>query len=255
MRKTIAILVLVTTLFACNKKKLFKGPNSYFDDFESYDSIEDLIDGNNENWSFFQKTFDGNKIEVDTLIVHSGKRSIKSTASPSNREKGASKSSINKQFMAFWENEIVSIDAWYYIAGNEKANWMFLIDLEEKTAIGAGPGMRIVLVDEMLLVEHKYPNPDIRQPAGREILFPRNQWVHVRLETRLSKKKKGYVKVWQDGTLILEQYNWKTLPTDILYFQQGTKGMYSQIEFGITANTKDNPMIVYVDDITVKTIN
>lgn len=68
------------------------------------------------------------------------------------------------------------------------------------------------------------------------------------------KKKEGTVKVWQDDILILEQYNWQTLPVDILYIIQGTKGMYSQIEFGVTANSSDNPTTVYVDDIDVRII-
>ena len=136
-----------------------------------------------------------------------------------------------------------------------KADWIFLFDLEEKTAIGAGPGMRLALENDFLLVEHKYLNPDIRQTKNEEISFPRDQWVNIRFETKLSQKKKGYVKVWQDEILILEQSSWKTLPTDMLYFQQGTKGMYSQIEFGVTANTRDNPMTVYVDDINVKILN
>ena len=77
----------------------------------------------------------------------------------------------------------------------------------------------------------------------------------VRLETLLSKKEKGYIKVWQDDVLLIEQDNWQTLPKDILYFLQGTKGMYNSIEFGITAGSVDNPMVVYVDDIKVQLVN
>lgn len=254
MRIYLTVTVLLFML-SCNKEKIFKGPNFYFDNFEDYGTIADLIDGDNQNWSFYQNTFSENSIEIDTLIFHSGSKSIKSSATNSTDTKGASKASINKQFMAFWEGDIVSVDVWYYIEGNEKANWLFLFDIEEKTAIGAGPGMRLALVNDFLLVEHKYPSPNIRQTKAQEITFPRNQWVNIRFESKLSQKKEGYVKVWQDDVLILEQYNWKTLPSDILYFQQGTKGMYNQIEFGITANTHDNPMIIYVDDVDVKILN
>ena len=253
--KKLSILLLLLVFGACNTEKIFEGPNFYVDNFENYTVIDDLIDGDNVRWSFFQNTFSENTIEVDTTIFHTGKRSIKFTAANSNKSQGASKASINKQFMAFWEGEVVSIDFWYYIVGTNKADWLFLFDLEEKTAIGAGPGMRLALEDNKLLVEHKYPNPDIRQPKDGGVEFPRDQWVNIRFEAKLAQKKKGYVKVWQDGKLILEQYNWKTLPSDILYFQQGTKGMYSQIEFGITANTHDNPMVAYVDDISVEVLD
>ncbi len=249
--KKVLLFSLVMTL-SCNKEKWFDGPDFYFDDFEAYEHISDLIDGDNQRWSFFQNTYSENLIEMDTQVVYSGNKSIRFSATNSTGEKGASKASINKQFMAFWEGDVVSVSVRYYIQGNAKADWLFLFDLEEKTAIGAGPGMRLALFDGFLLVEHKYPSPDIRQPKGEEIPFPRNQWVHIRFETKLSQKKEGYVKVWQDDVLILEQYEWKTLPSDLLYALQGTKGMYSQIEFGITANTHDNPMVIYIDDVEVQ---
>ena len=129
-----------------------------------------------------------------------------------------------------------------------------MMDLEEQAPIGAGPGMRLALVEDALLVEHKYLNPNITQPEGQEVLFPRNQWVKVTFETLLSQKKEGYVKIWQDDVLLIEQYEWNTLPKDILYFQQGTRGGYSSVEFGLTANTQDNPMTLYVDDITIQLV-
>lgn len=157
--------------------------------------------------------------------------------------------------MAFWEGEKVQVDFWLYLEGTKSAEWMFIFDLEEKTPIGAGAGMRLALVDDQITVEHKYPNPNIHQEEESAIKFPRDQWVNVRFETLLSTKKKGYVKVWQDGLLIIEQNNWKTLPKDLLYANQGSRKGYSQIEFGITANSSDNDMIMFVDDVLVKVID
>lgn len=254
MRAGFIIILICAVIAGCNKKKHFDGPNSYADGFENYSTIDDLVDGNDDRWSFFQQSRDENSLTIDTTIYHTGGKSFKSSAIASSDADGASKASINKQNMAFWEGETVVADMWYYIEGTENAKWLFLFDLEEQTAIGAGPGMRLAMVNNQLRVEHKYPNPDIVQAEGNEIDVPRNQWVNIRFETKLSKKKRGYVKVWQDGILILEQDKWKTLPKDILYVNQGTKGMYSQIEFGVTANSKDNPMTVYVDDIDVWTI-
>jgi hypothetical protein len=239
-----------TLLFAaCNKEKYFDGPNQFSDDFESYNQFDELFGDDDLLWSFYQSTFTENNIEVDTTFAHSGTHSIKSTAMASNDELGASKSSYSKQNMAFWEGEIMVVSAWYYLVGEADAQWIFFMDLEEQAAIGAGPGMRLAMVDNAIRVEHKFLNPDIIQPEGQEVLFPRNQWVQLTFETKLSQKKDGYVKIYQDNQLIIEQYNWKTLPTDLLYFQQGTKGMYSSIEFGITANSFDNDMVLYVDDV------
>ncbi|WP_070138489.1 heparin lyase I family protein [Crocinitomix algicola] len=251
MKKAL-LFVLVISFFSCNKKEFFKGPNSYKDGFEDYNEIDEIIDGNDKYWSFFQNTLITNDILIDTTITHSGNRSVKFIGGKT--ENGLSKASINKQNMAFWEGETVVVDFWLYLVGNDPAQWLFIFDLEEQTNIGAGPGMRLALVDGKLLLEHKYSNPNVEQ-KGDGIPFPRNQWVNVRFETKLSQKKKGFVKVYQDGLLIINQEKWKTLPSDVLYSTQGTQGRYSQIEFGITANPSENDLIMYVDDISVLTIN
>lgn len=85
--------------------------------------------------------------------------------------------------------------------------------------------------------------------------MPRNQWVNITMEVKLSQKKNGYVKIWQDNQLIIEGYDRKTLPKDFLYSQQGTKGMYQSIEFGVTANSSSTDVIMYMDDIEVKKVN
>jgi len=129
------------------------------------------------------------------------------------------------------------------------------MDLEEQTAIGAGPGMRLALVDNKLKVEYKFNEKDISQQTGQEIDFPRNQWIQVVWEVKLSKKNKGSVLLWQNGQLVIDSKNNRTLPKDILYFLQGTKGMYSSFEIGITANSKDNDLTIWVDVIKFEKVN
>lgn len=249
-------LSLLLLLLSCNKEKFFDGPDAFSDDFEAYADIDSLLSGaDDEFWSFFQSTQPENVLSIDTTVFHSGGKSIRTSAVPSNDAEGASKCSFAKQNMAFWEGETVSVSAWYYLEGTASAQWLFLMDLEEQTAIGAGPGIRVAVVDEALTIEHKYPRPNIHQPEDSRISFPRDQWVHVRLEVLLSQKKKGYIKLFQDGSQLIEQNDWQTLPKDILYFQQGTKGMYSSVEFGLTANTFENDMVLYVDDVEIKTVN
>jgi hypothetical protein len=158
--------------------------------------------------------------------------------------------------MAFYEGDVVRISAWYYIEGTEPADWLFLFDFEEQAAIGAGPGIRLATTEANgMVVEHKFYEDDIYQTPGQDVLIPRNQWFNLTMEVKLSQKKKGTVKVWQDNQLIIDKSETKTLPKDFLYSQQGTKGMYTSIEFGITANTKDRDMVLYMDDILVEKIN
>jgi hypothetical protein len=171
-------------------------------------------------------------------------------------EEQLSKCSILKQEMAFYEGDVVQMSAWYYIEGTEEKDWLFLFDFEEQTAIGAGPGMRLANTTSTgITLEHKFLNDDVYQDAGQAILLPRNQWFNLTLEVKLCQKKKGYIRVWQDNVLILSSDNRKTLPKDMLYNQQGTKGMYQSIEFGVTANTRQSATVMYLDDVEVKKIN
>lgn len=247
--KKIAIGIVLTVLFfSCNKKKFFDGPEFFQDSFETYTVLSELISYDDKNWSFTQLTKDDNAITVDSSKAHSGNKSLKFMADKSDDET-LSKCSIAKQNMAFWEGETVKLSAWYFIEGTQKLDWLFLFDLEEQAAIGAGPGMRLALVNNQLVVEHKFYEKTILQETGQEIDFPRDQWVEVIWEVKLSQKNKGFVKLWQNGQLIIDSKNNRTLPKDFLYSQQGTKGMYSSVEIGITANSRDNDLTIWVDDV------
>lgn len=251
MNKLCWLIVVLLCLSSCNKENYFEGPDFFQDSFENYSTLSNLLLPNNQLWSFTQNTRAGNSIDVDTINVHSGRKSLKFMAKKSDAD-GSSKASIAKQNMAFWEDETVKMSTWYFIEGTSSLEWLFLMDIEEQTAIGAGPGMRLALVNNQLRVEYKFNEKDITQSAGKEIDFPRNKWVQIEWEINLSKNKTGTVKLWQDGKLIIDSKNNTTLPTDFLYFQQGTKGMYSSFEIGITANSKNSDLTLWVDDVGIE---
>lgn len=131
----------------------------------------------------------------------------------------------------------------------------FLMDIEEQAAIGAGPGMRIAMVENKLRIEHKFNEKDLLQTPGQEVEFPRNQWVEIVWEIKLSQKTAGTVKLYQNGELIINTTGNTTLPKDLLYFQQGTKGMYSSCEIGLTANSSSQPLTLFVDDVKFEKVN
>jgi hypothetical protein len=252
MKKNIFFFVLLNLflLSGCNKHKLFDGPNSFSENFESGTTREDLFPAGETRWSNFQLTVPTNHFEFDTTHPHSGNQCMHfyAEASPSNT---VSKCSIFKHNMSFWAGQTMHVHGWFYLEGNLSEEWLFICDLEEQTAIGAGPGMRIAMVNNRLCIEHKYDEPTIYQTVGNEIDFPRDQWVEIDWEVKLSQKHRGYVKLWQNGQLIINSDKEQTLPKDILYAQQGTKGMYSSVEVGLTANSKDNATNFYVDDFDV----
>ena len=247
-------ILLVIVLTACNKHKWFDVPHFYSDDFEAFSTTDSLLVPGDRRWSFTQLTRSANTVNVDSTVRYNGKRSLKFAAQKSDAN-GASKASIVKQHMAFWEGETVRLSGWFYIADTLSHEWLFLMDLEEQTAVGAGPGMRLALVNNALRVEYKFNEKDILQNASVAKPLPRRQWVHLVWEVSLSQKKNGKVKLYQDNELIIDAQSKKTLPTDVLYFQQGTKGQYSSCEIGITANSSDNPCTLYVDDVKFERVN
>lgn len=253
--KSLLIIIIGSILVgSCNKEKYYDGPEFFQDGFESYSSLKDLLLPEDQLWSFTQLTKTENSITIDTTHIHSGDRSLKFVAKRS-EEGGLSKCSIAKQNMAFWEGETMRVSAWYFIEGTKPLEWLFLFDLEERTAIGAGPGMRLALVNNKLRVEYKFNERDVIQNVGQEVDLPRDQWVELIWEVKLSRKNKGSIKLWQNGQLIIDSKNNVTLPKDILYSLQGTKGMYSSIEIGITANSKDNDLVIWADDIKFEKVN
>jgi hypothetical protein len=251
----VLFVVILGGIEGCNKEKWFGGPNFMQEDFEAYAHVDSMFSNDDVRWSYFQNTVDGNYIAFDTNIVHGGNRSLKFFAHASTGDV-VSKMSIAKQQMAFYEGDVVRISAWYYIEGNANLDWLFLFDFEEQAAIGAGPGIRLANTEANgMVLEHKFFADDIYQEEGQQIFLPRNQWFNLTMEVKLHQKKNGYVRVWQDNVLILSDDDVKTLPKDFLYNQQGTKGMYQSIEFGVTANTRESDLVIYLDDILVEKIN
>ena len=158
--------------------------------------------------------------------------------------------------MAFYEGSTIEMSAWYFVENNGSKRYLFLMDLEESTAIGAGPGIRIGLdEDEALFLERKkYIQADIKQAQDEKIKFPKDQWVEIKMVVQLSQKKDGRITLYQDGELLIDAKDIQTLPTDYIYIIQGSAGLYTNIEFGITANSIDSETILYLDEVEVKTI-
>ncbi|MEZ5069898.1 MAG: heparin lyase I family protein [Bacteroidales bacterium] len=252
MKKYLAVCLLtIIAIFGCNKEKLLDGKNSIYEDFETVNNIDELLQ--NGNWEYYQQTEPSSYIGINNSNPHSGNNCLKIFAT-----KGTvSKSDIVNNKMAFWENDIVQISAWFYIEDTNMINYLFLFDIEEIVSVGANPGIRVAIDDEgfLLIERNKYGETTLHQTEATRTQFPRNQWVELSMEIKLQQKEKGYIRLWQDGVLLINVENTQTLPTDKLYFIQGTKGMYQSVQIGVTATTSDSDVIMYIDDIEIMKIN
>lgn len=252
MRLFIGIISLLL-IYSCDKDKYYDGPTFLIDDFESVESVAELVSDTGE-WSFYQNTNALNTLELETENVHTGSQSLKFFAKKT--ENGsASKSGLANNQLAIHEGKVFYGSAWFFIEDTSNLEFLFLFDLEESVAIGAGPGMRLALYESegYLAVERqKMFEPTLRQNEESKVPFPRNEWVHVEVEFLLSRKKKGTIKVWQNEVLLIDETNVRTMPQDEVVFLQGTKGIYNSIQVGITANSDKNDATLYIDDIIME---
>ncbi|MEW6470282.1 MAG: heparin lyase I family protein [Bacteroidota bacterium] len=248
------MLITCMVLVACHREEQPSGTVVQFsEDFESYAAFDSTVFAE-EKWSGLQQTMDGNGFSIDTVIVHSGNRSLKCFAvqSPPNN---VSKTSLRKGNFYFKIHDVIRYSGWYYVSG--PLTNLFIVDFEEPAEISSSPGVRVALFEEgyLALERGKIMKGTIYQNESVKRMFPVNQWVHVEVEMQLERKKKGYVKIWQDGVLLIDQDRIQTVPKDFIYFTQGTAGFLNSLEVGITANGQSGSTILYIDDVSIRKIN
>jgi hypothetical protein len=251
MKRNVQLLAFAALMCAtgCQKEKVFDGVTQFTEGFEGVSTVDSLLTAEEDGWAATQVTILGNSVIIDTAIVHSGAHSLRCGADRSGEV--VSKASIFKNDFALWEGDVIQVSAWYYVGDTIIGDWLFIMDLEESTPIGAGPGTRLAIVDGALALEHKYFQPSIFQPEATRVPFPTDRWVKVSLLLELSQQDKGRVRVYQDGQLVISADDWQTLPKDFLYNQQGTIGRYTNVEVGATANSSETGVIMWVDDVEV----
>ncbi|MEM6347860.1 MAG: heparin lyase I family protein [Bacteroidota bacterium] len=239
----------------CTQKRIENWPPFLADDFESISRVDELTEGEEAIWKYYQQAGEQNTISIDRSNPHTGLQCLKFTAEPS--IDGASKSDIAHNRLLFQAGEKVLFNGWYYIEGTANLDYVFLMDLEQDIAIGAGPGIRIALEDSigyLVLERNKFLETTLRQETAIKVAFPRDEWVEIRMEVLLGQKEKGAVKIWQNGQLLIDVENTPTLARDRLTVLQGTHNYYHNLQVGITANSPSNPCLMYIDDISIEVI-
>ena len=245
--------------------KLYRVVREFSDDFEGVRTIHDLI-GVDRGWTAFtlqsprsptvedyvrlrkriltgQGDFVDNRIEPSTEVVHAGKTALKAYSVPRSGDAVTNKASLETELVHYVRGDEVWFAGWYYVPV-EGGMPFTLMDLET-TWFKEHPGIRIMVFGEKHLgVELKWgAKPTYRQPKGREIAFPRAQWVHVKFHITLSEKDDGVAELWQDGTQIVGVRG-QTLPL--------AHSIYNSLEVGISAHSIGPlPATLYVDDVSI----
>ncbi len=207
--------------------KLYRVGQKFSDDFENARTIRDLI-GVERGWTAFtlqspksptvedyvrlrkriltgQGDFLDNRIEPSGEVVHSGQTALKAYSVPRSGDAVTNKASLETELIHFVRGDDVWFAGWYYVPA-EGGMPFTLMDLET-TWFKEHPGIRIMVFGEKYLgVELKWgAKPTYRQVRGKEIVFPRAKWVHVKFHITLSEQHDGVVELWQDGTKIVDR--------------------------------------------------
>lgn len=253
--KKILLLFLLPFIAGCYKEKrdyLRNAITDFSEGFETYTSVSEFI--GTDIWNGSQLTISGNELSIDTTIVHSGSKSLKCSATTTQGDV-VSKAGILKNNFGYDEGEVFYFECWYHLETTQPRD-IFIADFEEPAVISSSPGFRLMLNENgALCVERKkMTKPTLQQTVEQPRIFPLQQWVRIQLEVKLSQRNKGYIKLWQNGELILDHDKTQTMPRDMIYVTQGTSGLFRQAEIGLTANSSGAPALLYVDDFVMKKI-
>lgn len=258
MKRIFISLIIIFLFENCNKKKPDVALNYFADDFEKYKTTADLVGTADDQWTEFninEINISTNPISIDTMIVHSGKQSVRfdCTQLDSTSIDVVGKCNLNKGNLYFAQGETVYYSCWYYLQRTDTNFGTFFIwDLEE--IVEGSLGVRVMVwKDNVELERRKIGAPNIFQQEP-VVHFPFNQWFHVELEIGLSQyhNKNGFVKMWLDNQQVLDKKNVRTLPKDVLNLGYNTAGFYDRLQVGITAKNQSHELVLNVDDLEIK---
>lgn len=248
-----------------DKDELVPVKKSFTDDFEGSAKLVDLI-GIKRGWTTCElqspkaptvkdyvrlrnrilkgeSDFLDNRIEPSGEMVHGGKTALKTVSVPPSRTMVTAKSSLSTELLHFVKGDDVWMSIWCHVPMDSGMPFTVL-DLET-TWIAEHPGMRIVITDgkyaalQLKAAGHAY----YRQEKGKEVSFPKGQWVNLKVHLKLTEKDDGVIEMWQDGQQILDTHG----QTLVL-----ARAIYNSFEIGISAyNEQGKSTTLYVDDVSI----
>ena len=187
-----------------------------------------------------QSDFLDNRIEPSAERAHHGKQSLRLYAVPASRKMSLTKASLDTELLHFIKGDHFWFSGWFFL---EQGRPTTIMDLE-CSFIEQGPGMRILFTEQMRpYLELKWlDKPTFKPQKNSNAVFPRNQWVHVKVHLFLSEGKDGVAELWLDEKKVIEGKG-QTLPFAGV--------VYDRLEVGISANPKGTTTVLFVDDVTV----
>jgi len=271
--KKLILAVLILSLYSCSNEdesmnpEIKNGIEFIFEDgFEttSNDLLE-LFPNDGSRWSNLQQVDPENgvnEIEIETTTFSEGNNALRIFAAASDNT--LSKADIEKGGFEAPEGASVRISANFYIASIDNLENLLLIDLEccscwdPTVPDNQCPGIRLMMKDnDHLSIERgKILGSTMLQT---EIAFPRNEWVNVIWELKLSQNDDGLNKLLINNQEVISDSGINMPNANLFQAEFASYGIdfelqdplfYERFQIGATANQTPTDIELFIDDVT-----
>ena len=240
--------------------------NYLFEDgFETAENdLKELFPSDGSRWSNLQLADpnDGeNEIEIVSIIATEGNNSLRINSRASDAT--LSKADIEKGNFNAPEGSTVRISASFYIASTNNIENLLLIDLEccacwdPSVPDNQCPGIRLMMKDnDHLSIERgKILGSTIVQS---DVAFPRNEWVNVVWELKLSQDNNGLNKLSINNQEVISESGMNMPNASLFKTEFANNGIdfelqeplfYERFQIGATANPTQFDIELFIDDV------
>ncbi|MDW3197496.1 MAG: hypothetical protein R8G66_34340 [Cytophagales bacterium] len=263
--------VLIIALCSCTSDDSSTVPDKLIFQFEdgfevTNNDLQQLFSSDGNRWSSIQQVGERNLIEINQSIVSDGQHSLRVFAEAT--EDILSKMGIEKFGFEASENSTVRIEADFYIASEFDLENLLLIDLEccscwdPTVPDNQCPGIRLMMKgNDFLSIERgKILGSTLTQS---NVVFPRNEWVNLVWELKLSPNDDGVNILHINGQEAIHANGMNMPNADIFREDAATVGinfelqepvLYERLQIGATANPTEFDVEIFIDNFKFSVI-
>ncbi|MEM6643860.1 MAG: hypothetical protein AAF616_12845 [Bacteroidota bacterium] len=238
------------------------------DGFETAgNDFQELFPTDGSRWSNLQlvNPAEGeNTVELESTIINSGNNSLRIFAKAS--DSILSKADIEKSSFSAPEGATIRMNADFYINSANDLQNLLLMDLEccscwdPIVPDNQCPGVRLIIGnnDRLSIERGKILGSTISQ---FEVTFPRNEWVNVLWELKLSQNNDGIIKLFINNQEVISE-NEMNMPNAGLFEAEFAKNgidfelqeplFYERFQIGATANPTSFDIELFIDDVKIE---
>ncbi|MGB3779659.1 MAG: heparin lyase I family protein [Tunicatimonas sp.] len=269
MRKILLLLFVITS---CSKGDNIISDSEidylFEDGFETQENnLTELFPNDGSRWTNIQQVNPDNgesKIEIESNTVFEGVNSLRVYAKASDNT--LSKADIEQGGFNAPEGSTVRIEANFFIASTENIENLLLVDLEccscwdPSIPNNQCPGIRLMMKsNDFLSIERgKMLGSTIFQT---DIAFPRNEWVNIIWEMKLSQNNDGINKLLINKQEVISEIS-MNMPNANLFEAEFAKNgidfklqqplFYERFQIGATANPTQYEIEIFVDGVKLE---